>query len=169
MQLSEWFTKQLQSSTDGLVWSAEQVPAERHFRQPPANLGQWSVARHLFHMVDYEQKFALPLMRQWLGEAAPVFVYDEEDAWQRVQAESLAPLVAQFRAVRNEQLALLPLFKENTWYKVRKTFEDEETATLLWVVTKTYQHTAAHTNDLLRIALFWDLSLTLMQADGTNA
>ena len=40
-------------------------------RQPPPNLGQWSVARHLFHMVDYEQKFVLPLMRQWLGGDTP--------------------------------------------------------------------------------------------------
>ena len=144
MPLSEWFTKQLQSSAAGLVWGAEQVPAARHFCQLPANLGQWSVARHLFHMVDYEQKFALPLMRQWLGEATPVFVYDEEDAWQRAQAETIEPLVAQFRAVRSAQLALLPLFKESTWYEERKTFENEETATLLWVVTKTYQHTAAH-------------------------
>ena len=28
--------------------------------------------------------------------------------------------------------------------------------TLSWVVSKTYQHTAEHTGDILRIALFWD-------------
>ena len=27
---------------------------------------------------------------------------------------------------------------------------------LFWVVSKTYQHTAEHISDLLRIALFWD-------------
>ena len=105
-------------------------------------------------------------MRQWLGEAEPVFAYDEEDAWQRAQATTIEPIVAQFRAVRNEQLALLPLFKQNTWYEVRKTFEDEETATLLWVVTKTYQHTAEHTNDMLRMALFWEISLALAPVDS---
>lgn len=168
MQLSEWFDKQLQSSAEGLVWGAEQVPAERHFRQPPRNLGQWSVARHLFHMVDYEQKFVLPLMRQWLGEPKPVFVYDEEDTWQRLQGETIEPIVAQFRAVRSEQLALLPLFKASTWSEERQTFDKDETATLLWVVTKTYQHTAAHTNDLLRMALFWEISLTLASAGNTG-
>lgn len=167
MQLSEWFDKQLQASAEGLIWGVEQVPAARHFRQPPPNLGQWSVARHLFHMVDYEQKFVLPLMRQWLGEAAPVFVYDEEDAWPRVQVETIEPLVAQFRAIRMEQLALLPLFKERTWYEDRQTFEEDESATLLWVVTKTYQHTAAHTNDLLRMVLFWDISVALAPPDST--
>ena len=167
MQLSEWFTKQLQSSAEGLVWGVEQIPAARHFRQPPPNLGQWSVARHLFHMVDYEQKFVLPLMRQWLGEPEPVFEYNEEAAWQAAQSATIEPIIAQFRAVRSEQLALLPLFKESTWYEARKTFEDEETATLLWVVTKTYQHTAAHTNDVLRMALFWDLSVTLAPVDST--
>lgn len=167
MQLSEWFDKQIQASAEGLIWSVEQVPAARHFRQPPPNLGQWSMARHLFHLVDYEQKFALPLMRQWLGEAAPVFAYDEEDVWQRVQVATIAPLVAQFCAVRNEQLALLPLFKERTWYEERQTFAEDESATLLWVVTKTYQHTAAHTNDVLRMALFWEISLTLAPLDST--
>ena len=166
MQLSDWFDKQLQASAEGLIWGAEQVPMERHFRQPPANLGQWSVARHLFHMVDYEQKFALPLMRQWLGEPAPVFVYDEGEAWRKTQAESIAPLVAQFRAVRNEQLALLPLFNESTWYEERQTFK--EPATLLWVVTKTYQHTVAHTNDVLRMALYWEISLALASASGAK-
>lgn len=63
-------------------------------------------------MVNDEQKFVLPIMRQWLGE--PTTVYDEEDAWQKTPAESIAPLMAQFRTLRNEQLALLPLFKEST-------------------------------------------------------
>lgn len=56
MLLSEWFTKQLQASAEGLIWGAEQVLAARHFRQPPPNLGQWNVARHLFHMVDCKQR-----------------------------------------------------------------------------------------------------------------
>lgn len=168
MPLSEWFTEQLQSSAEGLIWGADQVPTARHFCQPPANLGQWSVARHLFHMVDYEQKFVLRLMRQWLGEAAPGFVYDEADAWQRFTGETIEPLVAQFRAVRSEQLALLPLFKASAWSEKRQTFAEDESATLLWVVTKTYQHTAGHINDLLRMALFWEISLTLVSVGTTE-
>lgn len=168
MELSEWFSKQLQASAEGLLWGAEQVPAARHFRQPPANLGQWSVARHLFHMVDYEQKFVVPLMRQWLGEPVPSFVYDEEDAWQRVEVETIEPLVAQFRAVRSEQLALLPLFKASAWSEERQTFAKDESATLRWVVTKTYQHTAAHINDVLRMALFWEISLALTPVGSTE-
>ena len=27
---------------------------------------------------------------------------------------------------------------------------------LRWVVAKTYQHTAEHTSDILRIVLYWD-------------
>ena len=27
---------------------------------------------------------------------------------------------------------------------------------LLWLVSKTYQHTNEHTSDVLRMALFWD-------------
>jgi hypothetical protein len=154
MQFLDWFDKHLQASADGLVWGVEQVPAARHYCQPPSHLGEWSVARHLFHMVYYEQKIALQVMREWLG--APTLVYEdaEEDAWQTAQAVTVEQFLTQFRAVRNEQLVLLPLFKESTWYKEHKTFGGS--VRLLWVVSKTYQHTVEHTNDVLRMALFWD-------------
>jgi hypothetical protein len=33
------------------------------------------------------------------------------------------------------------------------------------VVSKAYQHTAEHTNDVLRIALFWDIFWARYQAE----
>ena len=29
---------------------------------------------------------------------------------------------------------------------------------LYWVVSKTFQHTAEHTHDLMRLVLFWDVA-----------
>jgi hypothetical protein len=154
MNLSQWFHDQLQSSADGFVWGAEQVPEARRKIQPPAGLGEWSAARHVFHLVYYERTIALPGMQQWLGrELPPTEDLDEDVAWSQKQ-ETLESLLDQFRRVRAEQVALLPGFDEPAWHATRETVWGP--MSLLWVVSKTYQHTAEHTNDILRIALFWD-------------
>ena len=71
MNLTQWFDNQLQASADGFAWGTEQVPNSQRYIQPPAGLGEWTVARHVFHLLYYEQTIALPSMRQWLGEACP--------------------------------------------------------------------------------------------------
>src|SRR3989304_5598631 len=50
--------------------------------QTPLQLGEWSAARHAFHLLYYEQTIALPSMRQWLG--GPMSFLrgpDDEAAW----------------------------------------------------------------------------------------
>jgi hypothetical protein len=153
MNPSQWFRQQLQASADGFVWAAEQVPLERRYMQPPTGLGEWAAARHVFHLLYYEQNIALPNMRQWLGE--PWILtggLDEGAAWG--QGQDVENLLTEFRAVRNEQIALLSEFDEGTWHETRTNIWGP--ATLLWVVSKTYQHTAEHTSNVLQIALFWD-------------
>jgi hypothetical protein len=168
MRLSEWFSYQLQASADGFVWGVEQVPAERRYRQPPTRLGEWSVIRHLFHMVYYERQVALPVMQQWLGAPKVEFAtLDEVAAWQAGQTAPIDALLTQFRAVRSEQLALLPAFKESAWHEQCEA--NGEPVTLLWVVSKTYQHTAEHTNDVLRIALFWEHFAALEEVGGAGS
>jgi hypothetical protein len=154
MNLSEWFHDQLQASADGFVWGAEQVPFARRYVTPPPGLGEWTVARHVFHMVYYEQTIALPSMRQWLGEACPATDgLDEDVAWDNRQVD-FDSLLAEFKKVRAEQIALLPKFDNRIWAVTREAVWGP--VTLLWVVSKTYQHTAEHTNEAMRIALFWD-------------
>jgi hypothetical protein len=150
---AQWFHDQLQASADGLVWAAEQVPLERRMAQPPAGLGEWTAARHLFHMMYYEQHFALPAMRQWLGEPFDFpEILDENEAWG--DGVELSQALAGFREVRGEQIALLSQFDEGAWQEKRDTVWGP--VTLLWVVSKTYQHTAEHASTILQIALFWD-------------
>ena len=152
MNLSQWFHDQLQASAEGFAWAVDQVPAERRLLAPPGYLGDWSAARHVFHMLYYEQTIALPSMRQWLGDPPPpVDDLDEDGTWEN--GHELAELLAEFRKVRAEQITLLPEFDDVLWHAPRRAVWG--TVTLRWVVTKTYQHTAEHTHDVLRLALFW--------------
>jgi hypothetical protein len=154
MNLSDWFRKQLQTSAQGFVWGAEQVPVVRRMVQPPDGLGEWSAARHIYHLLYYEQTLALPSMQQWLGKACPVIDEAAEDlAWAQNRA-AFESLEAEFLKVRAEQIALLANFDRSAWQTTRACVWGP--VTLQWVVSKTYQHTAEHISDVMRLALFWD-------------
>lgn len=161
MDPSQWFREHLQVSAEGFIWAVEQIPPERCYALPPFPLGEWSAARHAFHMLFYERTFALPSMRQWLGGPPPdVFGLSEEAAWAGGPAGGSAPnldeLQASFREIRVEQVELLPEFSDSAWDEPRNTLWGP--MPLRWVVTKTYQHTAEHTHDVLSLALFWDMA-----------
>ena len=82
MALARWFESQLLSTAEAFVWTVEQITPERKIAAPPAGLGQWSAARHAFHLVYYEQKIALPSMRQWLDGPRPSRQgLNEQAAW----------------------------------------------------------------------------------------
>jgi hypothetical protein len=154
VNLSEWFHAQLQASADGFVWGAQQVPNERLNVRPPEALGEWTAARHIFHMVFYEQNIALPSMLQWLGEARPLLEgVDEDIAWGE-GSNNVESLLSEFKKVRDEQVQLLARFDDLAWNSTCETVW--RSVTLAWVVSKTYQHTTEHISDILRIALFWD-------------
>lgn len=164
MDTTQWFREQLQASADGFAWGAEQVPNSRQYTQPPKGLGEWTVARHVFHMLYYEQTLALPSMRQWLGEPCPVTDdLDEDKVWENRQSESIENLLLEFREVRSEQIALLDKFDEAIWNTTREAVWGS--VTLLFVVSKTFQHTAEHTSDVMRIGLAWDYFAGLEQKE----
>ena len=153
MELGKWFDTQLRSTLDGFIWAVEQIRAERRYVSPPAPLGDWSAAQHVFHMLHYEQKLALPSMRQWLGAPPPVREEASEEVWRTPPV--MEAMLDQFRAVRAEEIGLLPEFEPAIWAETRATTFWGEVS-LAWLVAKTYQHTLEHTHDLLRFSLFWD-------------
>ena len=154
MNLSKWFRDQLTASAEGFLWSAQQVPAARRLVTPPEGLGEWSVARHVFHLIFYERHYALPWMRVGLGEAKPSLAgLDEAGAWDGCK-DAFDRLLTEFRQVRDEQIALLDRFDQAAWETTIRM--DWGTFPISWYVTKTYQHTAEHTSDVLKMALFWD-------------
>lgn len=156
MNTSEWFSYQLKASMDGFVWAVEQVPAERRNSTPPKKgLGEWNVAQHIFHMFHYERTLALPHMHHWLGGPLPSFdERSEDDAWEKEgRSTSIERLLQEFQQVRATQIELLPRFDETLWNEVRDSVWGERS--IRWIVSKTFQHTADHTNTILCMALFW--------------
>jgi hypothetical protein len=154
MNFSQWFSEHLETSANGFVWGTGQVPEARQYIQPPKGLGEWSVARHVFHLWYYERTIALPSMQQWLGGTIPNLDDTDEDVdWSSTQ-ENVESLLEKFRTVRSEQIVLLPKFDVAVWNETREAVWGP--VTLLWVVSNTYQHTAEHINDVMRIGLFWD-------------
>ncbi|MCL4543130.1 MAG: DinB family protein [Chloroflexi bacterium] len=148
MDLSRWFSDQLQGSRDVVLWAIEQLPLERVDEPPPPWLGEWSAAHHLAHLVRYEQKVVVPSMRQWLGGGMPDVGEGGDDA----AISDVVHLQAEFRAVRTDQLALLPEFGGALWKERRRTVWGD--VPLRWVVGKTLQHTYDHGNTILRMTLF---------------
>lgn len=155
IETAVFFYNQLQSSATGLVWAAHQVPSDRWLQAPPAQLGTWSAARHLFHMAFYEETIALPSMRQWLGDPLPELeTVNEDAAWDETADRGILVLTQRFHTVRQAQVELTIQLSESAWDHILQTLWAP--FPLRWVVTKTLQHTAEHTNDILRMALFWD-------------
>ncbi len=168
MNLSQWFYDQLQASADGFAWGVQQVPGARRHACPPEGLGEWSVARHVFHLGFYERTLALPSMRLWIADKPPATITEEdEDAAWGDGRHDLDSLLAEFRGVRAEQIDLVSQFDDAAWHAARPAPWGE--VTLLWVVSKTYQHTAEHISDVLRIALFWDFLASRREAASRAA
>src|SRR5581483_9557000 len=133
---------------------------ERHYSSPPS--GRWSVARIAFHMERYDQLIGLPALRQWLGEpfamsnltgSAEGDAALEEADWNNRESHSMQTVIAEFKELRADQLVLLQQFRESAWSEERETLWGP--VTLQWVVTKTYQHTLEHTDEILRMYLWW--------------
>ena len=153
MELAQWFDYQLRSTLDGFVWAVRQVPKERLYTLPPKSLGEWSTAQHVFHMLEYEEDFALPSMSQWLGvprvipeESVHGFTKNQLDVEERL---------TRFERVRRAEIDMLSKFDHDSWGTVMRTnFWGD--VSLYWLVCKTYQHTAEHTHNVLSLNLFWD-------------
>ena len=93
-------------------------------------------------------------MQQWLDGIIPNLDDTDEDVdWSNTQ-ETVESLLEKFSIVRAEQISLLPKFDDAAWNATREAVWGP--VSLLWVVSKTYQHTAEHINDVMRIGLFWD-------------
>jgi hypothetical protein len=107
-------------------------------------------------MLYYEQKRALPFVRQCARLAPSDELDDEEVVWQK-QDQDVRSMLTAFQQARNELIALLATFTEEEWEAPREE-EPWGNITLRWVVTKAYQHTCEHTHDVLRLVLFWDFA-----------
>jgi hypothetical protein len=150
---ADWFARAINMSTESLAWGFESIPQERRSAAPPQKLGEWTVARQLFHILYYEREVALPSVRLWVGGEYPTFEdYDEAGAWS-LRAESGNEL-EELRSVRDDIIETLRAAKISDWHEALRTPWGEKT--LYWVASKTYQHGIEHLSGVLRAAMLWD-------------
>jgi hypothetical protein len=163
MEITQFFDAQLHSTLEGFTWAAQQIPADRLRVIPPGDLGEWSATQHIFHLLHYEHKLALPSMHQWLGGPAPIREEVNVEIWE--SPPPLEDMLEQFREVRLAEIALLPQFDASLWHSTRSTTFWGEVS-LFWVVSKTFHHCLDHTQELMRLSLFWDR--VLARINGTR-
>lgn len=141
------------------MWAFSQVDPELlHLCPPNPNyLGLWQPARLVWHVTEYERCIAMPVMKQWLGEA-PIpededVWPDTDELWAMVANQPAEVYVRAFWEMRNQQLDLLDSLESVDWAETRPTVWGDKPLSL--VVTKTYQHTFEHGDTLLRMGLWW--------------
>lgn len=155
---AEWFRAQLQNSLDMFVWAVEQIPEDRLKETPDTNT--WSVHQQIHHLYIYE-KLVLPLKRQWLPNAAPTSQEDilmvrhlwseQERHWYKKDA---AHWLNELADLRKESIQLLKKYDDAAWHTEKET-TFWGVKSLLWLYTKTLQHTLEHTDSVMKINLFW--------------
>ena len=167
MNYVQSFTTLLQVSTDMLLWTVQQIPEDLLYTVSSKRPGSWPTARHVMHLQYNEEQVVLPCMRRWFNEehaahkaeddkrierygAYEMLVHDEEIAWQ--QAPDIEMREEKFREGRKAQIALLAQFAPDVWEQTRETVWGR--VTLCWAITKTYQHTLEHSNDILKYGLY---------------
>ena len=156
MELSQWFDYQLRSTLDGFIWAVQQVPKERLYTLPPTPLGEWSADQHVFHMLEYEERFVLPSMYQWLG--VPAIIPEESEKGIEQSPPQIEEKLSLFEQIRESEISMLSKFDPTAWNTIQKTTFWGEVS-LYWLVCKTYQHTAEHTHNVLSLTLFWDRTI----------
>ena len=178
MSSKEFLAAQLSGTAKVIEWAISQVPQGRLLEAPPHGdhpksahgfktyFGQWSAYRLLFHLVNYEENYALPTMRYWLGESHPngdLMIPDseeEQEAWAREleAGAELSALLARFRVLRDEQVEVLRNIPDEEW-AIEKLETEFGPVSAEFAVVKTIQHTLEHGNDILKNALYWDRAL----------
>lgn len=153
----EWFRFQLQTTAEGIIWAIGQLEPDLHLYSPPdpEYMGSWPASRHLWHVARYEQTYALPAMKVWLGEplAQPDIFRVEDREWAIEQTRGTDVFVEDLRNVREEQIAMLSQFADSDWDRAKPVYWGKQPLSM--VLTKTYQHTLEHTDAILRMALWW--------------
>ena len=153
-----WFRDQLGASTSMFTWAVTQIDPSLHFEQPPpasaSYLGDWPPARHVWHLAYYERCIAVPWLRACTG--GPPVSDDpcpDWDHWDAFSGRAVDEYVADFLAIRAEQLALLEELADVDWTTPRATGWGQRPLSM--IVTKTLQHALEHTDTLLRMSMWW--------------
>ncbi|MCE7743764.1 MAG: DinB family protein [Candidatus Heimdallarchaeota archaeon] len=184
MNSRNFLAKQLGETAQIIDWAINLVPEDRLLEIPPHSthpkadeslqryFGLWSAYRLMFHLVHYEENWALPGLKNWLGEIIPAKkdIPNEKEMWDKelVKGVDLKLLLKRFHSVREKQIEALSKMSDNLW-KEKKTDTYWGEATAEFTVSKTIQHTLEHGNKLTRMAIHWDRLLEYLDLLRTDA
>jgi len=177
--------EQLGKSLKSIDYAVSLIPRERFLLPPPhgkhpnadkgfkSYFGEWSAARQLFHIIFYEQNYAVPAMEYWLGEPHPksdLLFPDsgmEEVFWQNTVPDELTALslIQKLRSVRSEEILIAEAISEADFMEERLETRLGKLS-FVTVVMRTIQHTFEHGSDLLKNALLWDNALEWLGKQG---
>jgi hypothetical protein len=178
MDLCDQFTDLLATTAQTIEYAIHLIPMGRLFDEPPhashpnsdkgfkTYFGQWSAGRLLFHLIFYEETYALPAMRHWVSQPHPeldlIFPDSdiEEKAWKEAQRNGLdlEDMLGRFGSARSEQIDVLGQIPLDE-IKQEKVKTGLGRVSAAFVVSKTIQHSLEHGNDLMKNALYWDRAL----------
>jgi len=185
MNSKELLVRELNTTAKTIEWAISCVPASRLLKEPPHDkhakfdhgfktyFGRWSAYRHLFHLAHYEEFYALPTMRHWLGDPCPKVdlmfpeMEQEETRWKSESEKSadLAALLQRFSSMREEQIEVTRSIAQEVWREERVSTQLGMVSAEV-VVMKTIEHTLVHGKAILRNALYWDRALEWLDSRG---
>jgi hypothetical protein len=173
-ELSSWLAQ-----TERIIhWVIANMPSDRLFENPPHSrhphadkgfktyFGEWPALRHLYHLVFYEETYAIPTIRYWIGGSHPtvdlIFPQSEleEAEWrnQIITTIVIEPLLERLHNLREAQLEIIQAIKEEDW-QVEKVQTGLGSVSAEFVVAKTIQHSLEHANELMKNTLSWERAL----------
>jgi hypothetical protein len=174
--------------TENIIkWAISKIPSDRLLEHPPHGqhphsdrgfktyFGEWPALRHLFHLVHYEETYAIPAMQYYMGGPHPsgdlIFPQQrlEEISWQESVAHDVNAtfLLRRLQELRDLQHQLLQLIPEEEW-ESEKIITGLGKVSAEFVVSKTVQHTIEHANELLKNALYWERALEWLDRQVTG-
>jgi hypothetical protein len=170
MNSKDFLAKQLRETAKIIDWAINLVPEDRLLEIPPHSthpkadesmkkyFGLWSAYRLMFHLVHYEENWALPGLNYWLGEEIPskIDILNEKEMWDKelIKGVDLKTLLIRFHFVRGKQIDAINKMSDNLWTE-KKTDTYWGEATAEFSVSKTIQHTFEHGNKIMRNAIHW--------------
>jgi|SRR5581483_4255546 len=127
------------------------IPPAKYGITPDSSISDWSVHRHVFHLM-YNQRFkGIPRVHRVLQPSLILEPYREDADWR--EDRPLDQITARFRQDRMQFVNWLAGVDESCWMQ---TYRDPRygPTSFLWYVQKLHQHTFEHINTLLKFALF---------------
>jgi hypothetical protein len=133
----------------------EKVPKEAlQWRPAP---GKWSVHEVIVHCADSETNAHMRI-RYLLGEADPVIIGYDQDAWARTfnyHALPLEPALATIEAVRANTVPLLRSLPESAWTKTGRHSEHASYGVEKWMAVYA-EHLEVHARQIQRNVEAWN-------------